>query len=80
MLYWEAAVACHTGGVRPTGLTCPAWLLQACALCQETRTLESNNVVDGVWLGPQQGLMLAHTDAPFPAVMTHHMPGSVAFV
>lgn len=32
---------------------CCAWYwCGACALCQETRTLWHNNVVDGVWLGP----------------------------
>lgn len=31
---------------------CAWYWCGTCALCQETRTLWHNNVVDGVWLGP----------------------------
>jgi len=38
-----------------------------CALCQETRTLWTNNVEDGVWRGPAQ---LPTTCPPQPQFVT----------
>lgn len=48
-----------------------SWLwCPLCSLCQETRTLWSNNVREGVWYGPAQ---LAAADTVMDAPIVKHM-------